>query len=66
VDQHGEVRGEGKVPTTAAALTALVEELGREEELLAGQEVGTLTYLVHDAPTRAAPYCSWWSRAPAP
>jgi transposase len=54
VDEHGEVLREGKVATTAAALTALVQELGREEELLAGQEVGTLTYLVHDALTAAA------------
>jgi transposase len=53
VDPDGEVRREGKVPTTAAALTALVQELSREEELLAGQEVGTLTYLVHDALTAA-------------
>ena len=53
VDADGEVLREGKAPTTAAALTSLVEELGREEELLAGQEVGTLTYLVHDALTAA-------------
>ena len=53
VDQQGEVRREGKVATTAAALTALVQELGRDEELLAGQEVGTLTYLVYDALTAA-------------
>ena len=53
VDQQGEVRREGKVAMTAAALTALVQELGRDEELLAGREVGTLTYLVHDALTAA-------------
>jgi transposase len=53
VDAQGDVRREGKVATTAAALTALVLELRREEERLAGQEVGTLTYLVHDALTAA-------------
>ena len=53
VDEHGEVQREGNVATTAAALTALVQELGKDEELLAGQEVGTLTYLVHDALTAA-------------
>lgn len=30
-----------------------MRELGHEDELLAGQEVGTLTYLVHDAVTAA-------------
>jgi transposase len=53
VDDHGEVLREGKVATTVAALTALVQELGKEGEVLAGQEVGTLTYLVHDALTAA-------------
>jgi transposase len=51
VDQQGEVLREGKVATTAAALTALVQEFGQDDELLAGQEVGTLTYLVYDALT---------------
>jgi transposase len=51
VDPQGEVLREGKVATTVAALTALVHELGQDDELLAGQEVGTLTYLVHDALT---------------
>src|SRR5439155_13247070 len=40
-------------PTTAPALTALMRELAAEGEVLAGQEVGTLTYLVHDAVTAA-------------
>ena len=53
VDTHGEVLREGKVATTAAELTALVQELSKEEDVLAGQEVGTLTYLVHDALTAA-------------
>jgi transposase len=53
VDQQGEVLREGKVATSTAALTALVQELGNEEEVLAGQEVGTLTCLVHDALTAA-------------
>jgi len=53
VDAQGAVTGEGRIPTTAAALTALVRELGQPDELLAGQEVGMLTYLVHDAVTAA-------------
>ncbi len=53
VDARGEVRREGRTPTTAAALTALVRELAAEGEVVAGQEVGTLTYLVHDTVTAA-------------
>jgi transposase len=53
VNADSEVVREGTTPTTAAALTARVQELGREDELLAGQEVGTLTYLVPDALTAA-------------
>ena len=53
VDAQGEVVREGHTPTTAAALATLVRELGQEGEVLAGQEVGTLTYLVHDAVTAA-------------
>ena len=53
VDAQGAVASEGRIATTAPALAALVRGLGKEEELLAGQEVGTLTYLVHDAVTAA-------------
>lgn len=53
LDAQGEVVREGHSPTTAAALAALVRELGSVDEVLAGQEVGTLTYLVHDAVTAA-------------
>ena len=53
VDERGEVVREGRIPTTAPALTALMRELAAEGEVLAGQEVGTLTYLVHDAVTAA-------------
>jgi transposase len=54
LDAQGEVVSEGHTPTTAAALAtlaALVREKSQEDEGLAGQEVGTLTYLVHDAVT---------------
>src|SRR5437016_2352342 len=51
VDMQGAVMGEGRIATRAPALAALVRALSEEEELLAGQEVGTLTYLVHDAVT---------------
>jgi transposase len=53
VDEHGEVVSEGRTPTSAPALAVLVRELGEKGELLAGQEVGTLTYLVHDTVTAA-------------
>jgi transposase len=48
---HGEVVSEGRTPTSGPALAALVRELGAEGELVVGQEVGTLTYLVHDTVT---------------
>ena len=53
LDAQGEVVSEGRTPTTAPALAALVRELGPAGEVLAGQEVGTLTYLVYDAVTAA-------------
>jgi transposase len=53
VDERGEVVRQGRVATTAPALDALVRELGTEGELLAGQEVGTMTYLVYDTVTAA-------------
>ncbi len=53
LDAQGEVVREGRTPTPAAALAALVRELGPEGAVLAGQEVGTLTYLVHDVVTAA-------------
>ena len=53
VDMPGAMMGEGRIATTAPALAALVRGLGKEEELLAGQEVGTLTYLVRDGVTAA-------------
>jgi transposase len=53
VDAQGAVTGEGRIATTPLALAGLVRGLGKEEELLAGQEVGTLTYLVYDAVTAA-------------
>jgi hypothetical protein len=53
LDPQGQVLHEGKVATSTPAVTALVQELGKEEEVLAGQEVGTLTYLVHDTVTAA-------------
>lgn len=48
VDAGGEVVKEGTVETTEAALRALVQELASEEEVVAGQEVGTMSYFVHD------------------
>jgi transposase len=53
LEADGAIVSEGQTPTTAPALTAVARELGATAELLAGQEVGTLTYLVHDAVTAA-------------
>ena len=53
LDAQGEVLREGQVRTTAAALTALMRALSQTSEVLAGQEVGTLTSLVYDAVTAA-------------
>ncbi len=49
LDASGERVTEGKVETSATALAALVRELSAQEECVAGQEVGTMAYLVHDA-----------------
>jgi len=48
LDARGTVVERGKVDTTAPCMTALVERLAAQEELLAGQEVGKLSYFVHD------------------
>ncbi|MBI4702614.1 MAG: transposase [Deltaproteobacteria bacterium] len=50
---QGEVLGQGKVATTAAELGRLVRELGPPEELLVGQEVGSMSYFVYDVLTAA-------------
>jgi transposase len=48
LDASGALEREGSVETTGAALVALVKELSGEGVILAGQEVGTMSYLVHD------------------
>ena len=53
LDDAGEVVERGKLPTTQAALTELVRRLSEDDELLAGQEVGTMSYFVHDVLTAA-------------
>ena len=53
LDATGEVVRQGRVETSAPALGAFVGELATAEEVVAGQEVGTLTYLVHDTVTAA-------------
>ena len=57
IDASGKGVGRGRVPTTPAGLTALVQAVGDPSELLAGQEVGTMTYLVHDTLTTAGVQC---------
>ena len=53
LDANGTVLERGKVDTTAVQLTALVRRLAAEDELLAGQEVGKLSYFVYDVLTAA-------------
>lgn len=49
LDQDGKSVDRGRVATTAPALQALGRKLSRGDQLLAGHEVGTQVYLVHDA-----------------
>lgn len=51
LDQTGEIAQRGKVRTTVEELATLVARLSADTELLAGQEVGKLSYLVHDVLT---------------
>jgi transposase len=51
--QDGTVIERGKVATTAGELTALVQRLSAQDELLVGQEVGKLCHFVHDTLTAA-------------
>ena len=53
LDDDGKVVERGKVPTTAAELTELVQRLSAQDELSVGQEVGKLCHLVHDTVTAA-------------
>jgi transposase len=53
LDAGGEVIRKGAVETTEPGLAALVKELASEEEIVAGQEVGTMSYFVHDVLTAA-------------
>ncbi len=53
LDKQGEAVATGKTPTTFAALRGLSTMLQDKGELVAGQEVGTQVYLVHDAFTAA-------------
>jgi hypothetical protein len=54
LDAQGEVIAQGRVETSAAALDALVRELLTTEEVVAGQEFGTRTYLVRAVRHRLA------------
>jgi len=53
LNDDGKVVERGKVPTTAAELTQLVQRLSAQDELLVGQEVGKLCHFVHDTVTAA-------------
>ena len=49
----GEVVSRGEVATRAPALEELVREVMEAQDLVVGQEVGTMAYLVHDVMTGA-------------
>jgi transposase len=49
LDQAGEVLAEGKTRTSAGDLQKLASGLNSDGPVRAGQEVGTMAYLVHDA-----------------
>jgi hypothetical protein len=44
----GEVVAQGKTSTTQEDLTELIAKVDGPQDLLVGQEVGTLAYFVHD------------------
>jgi len=51
LDEAGETVGQGKVATTADGLSKLVSRLGGPDELVVAQEVGKMSYFVHDVLT---------------
>lgn len=53
LDEHGEQAARGRIETDYDTLKALATKLGANEPLIAGHEVGTQVYLVHDAFTDA-------------
>lgn len=53
LDEQGESVATGKTQTSFTALCELGAELKKKGELVAGQEVGTQVYLVHDVFTAA-------------
>jgi len=50
LDDTGQTLEQGKIDTSVQALSALVTKLGKDE-LLVGQEVGKMSYFVHDVLT---------------
>jgi transposase len=53
LDEHGEPAARGRIETSYGRLKELATQLSASEPLLAGHEVGTQVYLVHDAFTDA-------------
>jgi transposase len=53
LDERGEQVARGRIETNCNRLKALAIELSADEPLIAGHEVGTQVYLVHDAFTDA-------------
>jgi transposase len=51
LDSTGETVERGKIETSVPAIEKLVRRLRETDELVVGQEVGKLSYLVHDAVT---------------
>lgn len=52
-DSQGEIE-HGKIETTGPELQKLVKRLSEADELLVGQEVGTMSHFVHDTLNAAA------------
>src|SRR5437870_13408875 len=57
LDGTGAVVARGRVATTTAGLAELIRELGGGADLVAGHEVGTMAYFVHDTLTAAGVRC---------
>ncbi len=55
LDESGQIIERGKVATTALDPTTLLKRLTETDALVAGQDVGKMSYLVHDVCAAGAP-----------
>jgi hypothetical protein len=51
LNEQGEIVSQGKDPTTTVGLGSMVARVGGTEDLVAGQEVGTMAFFVYDTLT---------------